>query len=175
MMEKRTQIIARRFLCIVLAVVLTLSIAIWVLSEKKAMTYAVDDMVISLDSGFYTDNQQIEIDTPEGAVVYYTDNCGLPDVDNGMRYENPISIESEEKEQVYVYRFKAFYKDGTESEVETRTYFLGKNIDGRYTTNVLSIAGGAADYSAMKTEYSRPERFLMSFVRLIPVYILAAA
>ena len=140
-MEEGDQIKARRLLCIVLTAALMALILLWSLTERRAMTDVVDDMVISLDSGFYTDNQQVAVNIPQGAVVFYTDDCSLPDRDNGMRYEEPISMESVDEEQIYVYRFKAFYKDGTESEVETRTYFLGKNIDERYATHVLHLTG----------------------------------
>lgn len=108
---------------------------------QNANKEAVKETTILLDSGFYTENQLITVKVPNGATVYYTDTCGLPDNEIGIKYETPIYIEAGAEEQVYVFRFKTYYEDGTESEVITRTYFLGEQINTRYTTNVLHIIG----------------------------------
>ena len=35
----------------------------------------------------------------------------------------------------------AYYEDGTQSDVYTRTYFLGKNVKHRFSTLVVAITG----------------------------------
>lgn len=99
------------------------------------------DMIISLDSGFYTEDQTIEVSVPNGVTVFYTDDCEEPDRENGTKYTEPILVEASDAEQVHVYRFKAFSEEGEECGTLTRTYFMGKGIDQRYTTAVLHITG----------------------------------
>ncbi len=96
---------------------------------------------VSLDSGFYAESQWIQIEGLQGAEIYYTDNCEVPNRERGIRYTEPIPVEAGAEESVSVYRFRAFYGDGTESETETRTYFMGNNIRERYSTPVLHITG----------------------------------
>lgn len=103
--------------------------------------YAGEEFSISLDSGFYAEDQKVTIDMPQGTAVYYTDNCELPDREHGVQYTAPVLLAASEEETVHIYRFKAYYEDGRESDVFTRTYFMGKNIDRRYSTNVLHITG----------------------------------
>ena len=55
-------------------------------------------------------------------------------------YREPILLAVEDEESVEVYRFLAVFQDGTESEVVTNTYFMGKNVKSRYDTMVISLA-----------------------------------
>ncbi|MBO5487052.1 MAG: chitobiase/beta-hexosaminidase C-terminal domain-containing protein, partial [Eubacterium sp.] len=96
---------------------------------------------VSLSSGFYNESQTITVTVPKGATVYYTDDCSVPNRENGKVYSDAIDIAALDEEIVYTYRFKAYYEDGSESKVINRTYFCGVGIDTRYTTNVLHIAG----------------------------------
>lgn len=138
--NKQTKI--QRLLCIVLAGILTVAILYLALLERhEDKIYADMEINISLDSGFYAEDRELTIGAPQGTEVYYTDNCELPGKENGIRYTAPILLTASAEEKTYVYRFKAFYKDGGESEVFTRTYFMGESIDERYTTNVLHITG----------------------------------
>lgn len=99
------------------------------------------DMIISLDSGFYTEDQKIEVSVPNGVTVFYTDNCEEPGRENGTEYTAPILVAASDEERVHVYRFKAYGEDGGEWEQAARTYFMGTGVDSRYTTNVLHITG----------------------------------
>lgn len=137
--HRRTRI--RKFIPVLLMALLLMTILCWMILERTEEIYSGDGMVISVDSGFYTGNQILQVEVPKGAEVYYTEDCEPPDRENGIRYTAPIYLKSDKEEKVYVYRFKAFYRDGTESPVETRVYFTGTDIDERYTTNVLHITG----------------------------------
>lgn len=132
----------RRLLCIVLGGVLAVAVLCYILLEMRAeKIFTGAGCSISLDSGFYTDNRKLTISVSPGTVVYYTDNCEVPDKEHGIQYTAPISIAASKEEQVYVFRFRAYYEDGKESEIFNRVYFTGENIDQRYTTNVLHITG----------------------------------
>ncbi len=125
---------------VVLIAILMILVACWIFFVQKE-TVEVQSLSVTPSSGFYTQNQLIEVKAPKGAVVYYTDNGEVPGPENGVLYTEAIPLEASEEERVYTYRFKAYYADGSESEIIPGTYFLGQTIDSRYTTNVLHITG----------------------------------
>lgn len=98
-------------------------------------------LTISAESGFYSSNLEVKISVPKGAQVYYTLNAEEPSTETGRLYESAIHLDAPENEIVYVLRAKAFYADGTESEVETRTFFCGESVMERYHSYVLNITG----------------------------------
>lgn len=96
----------------------------------------------SVNSGFYEEDIIIVPVLKKDGEVYYTTNGSLPDrtdTENTVRYERAIHLAAGSEEQVYVYRFKAYYDDGTESEVFSNSYFMGNNIKSRYDTLVISL------------------------------------
>lgn len=101
------------------------------------------DLVITHEGGFYRENFKIQAFAGSSGEIYYTTDCSepVPDADNTHRYEKPIRIEVTQEQQIFTYRFKAYYTDGTQSPVYTHTYFTGKAIEERYTTLVLSLTG----------------------------------
>lgn len=126
----------------VLSAVCVLGIARGGHSSSGTDTDSVSDkVVISADSGFYSKDVEVRVTAPGSARVYYTLDCGEPGPESGQAYEAPILLRAEDEEAVHVLRLRAVYEDGTESEVFTRTYFVGKNIEDRYSTPVLSIVG----------------------------------
>jgi hypothetical protein len=133
----------------VLAVLAVISAVGIVLGERtspgKVDGGETEGLVISADSGFYQQDVEVSVAAPAGSRVYYTVNCEMPDSAQGQLYEEPILLRAEDEEQVYILRFAAVYDDGTESEVYTRSYFLGSNIADRYDTLVLSIVGEPED------------------------------
>lgn len=128
----------------ILMLILCSTTLVYIFFNKSSISSS-REISISLDSGFYSDNQSITINIPKGVSVYYTTNCEEPSKEHGIEYTTPITLIAPETETVYVYRFKSYYEDGTESEILNRTYFLGKNITERYSTNVLHIIGNPDD------------------------------
>lgn len=104
-----------------------------------------EGLTVSPDSGFYKETQLISVKVPRGATVYYTDTGEEPTPENGRLYTEPVSLAVSEEEKVHMYRFKAFYEDGGESVTVNRTFFMGEQVDTRYTTNVLHVAGDPED------------------------------
>lgn len=92
-MEEIRQTKMRRLFCGLLPAALAVVILFWGLMERHMdERYAEDGLVISLDSGFYGEDQELTIDMPRETVVYYTDNCELPDREHGIRYTGPILV-----------------------------------------------------------------------------------
>ena len=106
---------------------------------------ASQSMNVLLDSGIYVTDQKIVVEAPKKALVYYTNDCTEPNEENGILYEEPITLTVTDETVVNTYRFKAYYPNGDESPVETYTYFVGVDADKRYTTNVLHVVGEPED------------------------------
>jgi len=98
---------------------------------------------LSVQSGFYNEDIQITAQLEQKGSVFYTMDGSCPASEEGgstYLYRAPISLSAEEEESVEVYRFKAVFEDGTESDVITNTYFMGKDILNRYDTMIISLA-----------------------------------
>ncbi|MBQ4537662.1 MAG: CotH kinase family protein [Lachnospiraceae bacterium] len=136
-----------RVTAILLVVLLLLMFSLFrFLSEEKDPELS-KELTVSVDSGFYDKDLTITAKAPAGTEIYYTDNCEEPNKENAIPYTEPIRLEvpDEEAERIHVLRFKAYFPDGTESGIMNRTYFLGEEIEARYTTNVLHITGEPED------------------------------
>lgn len=128
----------------VVMMILFLGSAIGIVQEQKRAAQGIqensDHVAIYPESGFFNKDIQVQITAPKGAVVCYTLNCEEP-VLEGTRYTAPILLKAEEEETAYILRAKVFLADGSSSEVYTRTYLCGRNIQNRYNTTVVSLVG----------------------------------
>ncbi|NBI90491.1 hypothetical protein D3Z45_07815 [Lachnospiraceae bacterium] len=100
------------------------------------------------ESGFYDSDIYLTAVAGQEGNIYYTSDGSLPDSREGgstRRYKEPILLTAGEEESVMVYRFRAVFSDGTESEVVTNTYIMGKNVGERYDTMVISLAAKEDD------------------------------
>ncbi len=117
-------------------------------------TYA---MKFSRSTGFYDEDFELEITTDdENAVIYYTIDGSVPD-ENAEIYETPIKITDRTKEKNIlsniggmnpsgdylpdykvdkgtVIRAAVKYEDGSWSEIQNATYFVGIDRESRYGT-----------------------------------------
>lgn len=101
------------------------------------------EIQILAESGFYEKDIWLEVKLEKKGKVFYTDDGSVPNRKEGegtYLYKEPIFLMAGEEETVEVYRFLAMYEDGTESEIITNTYFMGKNIKERYDTMVISLS-----------------------------------
>lgn len=98
---------------------------------------------LSVPSGFYSEDIWLTAQLGREGSVFYTADGSCPASEEGgstCRYREPILLPAGDEESVEVYRFKAVFEDGTESDVVTNTYFVGKNVLSRYDTMVISLA-----------------------------------
>ena len=93
------------------------------------------------DSGFYSEEFEIEVHAPNDAVVYYTEDNSIPDEGSSFVYNEPIRIIPDDEEAIYNYKFLAVYGNGRRSQTIAKSYIVGKNIKDRYNTLVLSVSG----------------------------------
>lgn len=101
------------------------------------------ELHILTGSGFYDEDIRIEVELEKEGKVFYTSDGSMPAKEEGgstLLYKEPVFLAAEEEESVEVYRFLAVFQDGTESEIVTNTYFMGKNIKDRYDTMIISLA-----------------------------------
>lgn len=139
---------------------------------KQAVSEAVRMLNIYPESGFYAEDFQIELDLSDSteipAKVVYTVDGSVPDKENGVAYTEPILVEALQEEAIYTYRFKAYYEDGTESEVITRTYFTGMDIPYRYSTMVLHLTGDPDGLFGYDNGIFVPGRLFDEFMKANP-------
>lgn len=98
---------------------------------------------ISMQSGFYSEDIQITAQPAQEGIIFYTTDGSCPASAEGgstCLYREPIILSAGDEESVEVFRFKAVFEDGTESDVVTNTYFMGKDIENRYDTMVISLS-----------------------------------
>lgn len=103
---------------------------------------------VSAESGFYDEDIVLTVTADKEGSIYYTTDGSAPDKEkeeSTFLYKEPIPLAVKAEESVEVYKFQAFYEDGTVSEILTRTYFMGKNIESRYDTMVISLTAEPDD------------------------------
>lgn len=106
------------------------------------------EVKISHKSGFYSDSFDLTVETGSDAVIYYTTDGTLPDIENGELniYSEPIHVALQDETTAYAYRFCCVFEDGTQSEIYNRDYLLDVNGAGRFsTTYVVSVTGKEED------------------------------
>lgn len=102
----------------------------------------------SRESGFYTEGITVELGTAGGMEIYYTLDGSVPTLENAQaqKYQDGIYIEAGEEEYPCTVRAAAYRDGAMVSEVESRTYLMGVNIENRYSMPVLAITGSPEDF-----------------------------
>ena len=108
------------------------------------MPYESQELHYSVEDSFSGENITLELSTFMRSEIYYTLDGSEPDRD-ALLYEEPILLEAGETCRATPVRAIAYYRDGTDSGVYTKTYFYGKDVDQRFSTAVVSITGDPAD------------------------------
>lgn len=107
----------------------------------------LERVILSEPEAFYNETVSVtlEFDTATEGTIYYTLDGTTPD-SSSLLYENPIVLEASEDitPNVYHLRAVACYPDGTMSQVTAHTYFVGPQVDERYSTLIFSITGDAS-------------------------------
>lgn len=101
--------------------------------------------VFSLDHSFYNADISVELKTAESAEIYYTLDGTDPDRTAHL-YSEPLLFEREVTDfpKAHTVRAKAYYADGTESDVSVHTYFIAAGASERFSEYVFSVSGDPA-------------------------------
>ena len=108
------------------------------------MPYESQELHYSVEDSFSGENITLELSNFMRSEIYYTLDGSEPDRD-ALLYEEPILLEAGETCRATPVRAIAYYRDGTDSGVYTKTYFYGKDVDQRFSTAVVSITGDPAN------------------------------
>lgn len=152
------------FLCGVFTVALLL---IGAKAHRKGIAFREQEICFSVQDSFCETDMQLELTTMVPADIYYTEDGSLPSRES-IRYEGPIALEAEEEEKAVPIRAIAYYADGSESEVCTRTYFLGKQVEERFTTMVVSISCDPDDLYGYENGILVPGKIRDDYMAMVP-------
>jgi hypothetical protein len=107
-------------------------------AEEKEIELKNTDIAFSKTKHFYSEDIEIEILSNKPGQIYYTVD-GTEPADKKKLYEVPITLTAGEKVKATSIKAKAYFDDGSESDVITHTYFVGKNIAERFDTLIISV------------------------------------
>lgn len=116
--------------------------------QLTAVEFTATDVRAS-DENFLTAPTELTLSAPDGARIYYTLDGSKPD-ENDTLYDpaKPIRMQGETGGHFptsLVLRAKAYFADGTESEIVTRTFFCAMDVESRYRHVMFSISGEPAE------------------------------
>ena len=106
------------------------------------------EICFSRSGYFFTENTWVELSVAskkDGYITYTLD--GTEPTETSTRYTEPLLLVASDTDTptLYSFRAKAWYDDGSCSDSYVHTYFLGPNVDFRYSTVVFSINGNPAE------------------------------
>ncbi len=106
-------------------------------------------LTLSAQNGFYDKSFIVYAQTSHAGDIYYTLDGSEPSKENAMSFlygKEGIEILCEEKERVYNLKCRAFYEDGTVSDVLCRSFIVGNHILQRYDLPVLNVFGDPYEF-----------------------------
>ncbi len=99
-------------------------------------------VMISQDSGIYSESIEVAVVVPDTASVFYTLNGKKPGEEGTLLYEGPIRLSLEEETVVYSFQFQVRFEDETLSPIYRREYILDPKGAERFTTSyIFSLTG----------------------------------
>jgi len=108
------------------------------MEEEKAIDFSDNEIAFSKSKHFYSDSIEIEILSKKAGQIYYTMDGSDP-TEEKLLYKAPIKLNTGNNVSVTSLKAKAYFDDGSESDVITHTYFVGKDIAERFDTLILSV------------------------------------
>lgn len=87
---------------------------------------------------FHNDTVKIQIESDLPCDIYYTLDGSDPDKSKNS-YKDNIKLDSKSTTKVYVIKAKGYYEDGSTTDTVAHTYFVGKGVENRFSTLVLSV------------------------------------
>lgn len=110
--------------------------------EAQDSISETDELLIYPEKSFSKEDIEISIEPNTGLIdkatdIFYTLDGSTP-TEESEHYTEPIKVEADSELQVIVIR-ASILQNGVMSTPITQTYFVGENIDSRFSTKVVSI------------------------------------
>ena len=98
-----------------------------------------EQVVILPEESFWEEDFMVEISTMEEEnPIYFTLDGSVPNAESDC-YKEPLCFNRTSEMQVIVIRASVLEDDGELSKPVTKTYFVGENLNERFSTHVVSI------------------------------------
>ena len=146
------------FIFLTIAILLVMIFNVIIFNPKIIFShdnhFLVEDTTIRLRSGFNNNN------------IFYTLDGSVPTI-NSYRYENGIELIANEETKLYTIRAKVI-NERRESEVFTKSYFIGKNIAERFNSLVFVISAEYDDLYGYDNGILIPGRLRSEYLEANP-------
>ncbi len=111
----------------------------------KAIIFSPKEVTVT-ERRFFAETVLLEMAAPEGARIYYTTDGSEPNT-NAKEYTTPIELKEVQGSfpNCLLLKAKAYYSDGTRSEVITHTFWAHTDIETRFETILFSVSGRPED------------------------------
>ncbi len=109
-------------------------------TRRLCQPYKEQEIAFSLEESFYSEDQELQLSTLLDSDIYFTMDGSLPDK-NAQLYREPVKLTAGKEPKAVTIRAAAYYGEGAASEIYTKTYFLGNEIEERFSTKIVSITG----------------------------------
>lgn len=109
-------------------------------TRRLCQPYKEQEIAFSLEESFYSEDQELLLSTLLDSDIYFTMDGSLPDK-NAQLYREPVKLTAGKEPKAVTIRAAAYYGEGAASEIYTKTYFLGNEIEERFSTKIVSITG----------------------------------
>lgn len=116
-----------------------------ILLDGKAIVFSPQETLVT-DEHFFSETTLLEIGAPEGTQIFYTTDGSEPNT-NATEYTAPIELTATSGSfpNCLLIKAKAYYPDGTKSEVVTHTFWAHTEIETRFETILFSVSGQPED------------------------------
>ena len=118
--------------------------AVTELTDGRIMIFSPERVLVT-EERFFSENTLLKIEAPEHTKVYYTTDGSEPNT-NAKEYTGPIELRAATGSfPNCLLKVKAYYPDGTRSEIITHTFWAHEEIENRFPTIVFSVSGRPED------------------------------
>ncbi len=108
-------------------------------AERKGEAVLAENAIrFSLTSSFYSADSELQILISKPGKIYYTLDGTDPD-EGQLLYQEAIKLNAGEETDAICVKAKAFFEDGSRSEILVHTYFVGEFVNDRFDTLVFSV------------------------------------
>lgn len=109
------------------------------LAAEATEPYRNQEILFSIEDSFCSSDCFLTLSTFLDSSIYYTTDGSIPDSSSSL-YQDPILLSADASTQAAVIRAVAIYKDGSQSDVYTKTYFTGAGVQERFSSLIVSLS-----------------------------------